>query len=71
MLHSLCGSSTAGQMAIKCSKDIRGGEGDLFVSLTKSPAVTGSQHVRKNEAMLCFSAVVRGKTSGRTTAAEK
>ena len=47
MLHSLCGSSTAGQMAIKCSKDIRGGEGDLFVSLTKSPAVTGSQHVRK------------------------
>lgn len=39
MLHSLCGSSTAGQMAIKCSKDIREGKGDLFVSLTKSPVV--------------------------------
>lgn len=39
MLHSLCGSSAAGQMAIKCSKDIREGKGDLFVSLTKSPVV--------------------------------
>lgn len=45
MLHSLCGSSAAGQMAIKCSKDIR--EGDLCVSLTKSPVVKeGRQHVR-------------------------
>lgn len=39
MLHSLCGSSTAGQMVVKCSKDIREGKGDLFVSLTKSPVV--------------------------------
>lgn len=39
MLHSLCGSSAAGQMAVKGSKDIREGERDLFAGLTKSPVV--------------------------------
>lgn len=45
MLHSLCGSSTAGQTAIKSSKDIREEKGDIFVSLAE--ALVAGQHGRK------------------------
>lgn len=62
MLHSLCGSSTAGQMAIKCSKDIREGKGDLFVSLTETPVVKWAVNMWEKKKRHCSA-----KTSGWTS----
>lgn len=52
VLHSLCGSGTAGQMAVKCPKRHQRGKRrqELVAGLTKSPACSGSAPVVTGEA---------------------